>query len=703
MRHDFLALLIALLLSLPAWAQVDTDGDGVLDEDDNCTEVPNTSQCDDGHTAGIGNSCDFDANGDGTVSSADVTQFGSSFGSPGPFDGNCDGTVSNADVPTLVDRFSKAPGPAGASTFDGTVDFEIIKQTNCYSPCGVMVDAITNRANPKTNHNAIVNEFHDLAFQWDFIAAVGDDTADLNDGAYTYGEGGTNGKTSQFGPMAAHVYEITDGGGNHSFTIRLTVTNPRTGGQATITKPVLVLDPEPLTTECYTQDGDTDAICDTSHTSQAASAIKAAVEACGGKRCLFEGNQTWTTSTTISLPGNAIIGAYNIGVAKPTLDNTSSTGDDTVRSNGDEWTWHDFIFDGPASGEFPRMFVETGATGDESTVSRNVLVFRNESVPNTFHQAISAARQNGALPYGSWFIAENIFPTGFGAAFWGQENNGGNIIGASLRDSAIIGNKIGTPDNGEHVVRVFQCQESCLIADNELGPEKDDKRTTLTVRGEDGGVPKTTLVQISRNRLFCRFSQCANAVADNEGGNQLKPVGEDVLWDSNYCQYDEVADARTCFGSSSETTRSTLRNNACHRDITAAGGGGSCIAAKGQDNWCHNNSMYQNGSSQWNPAVVEGDCIAANNLLYAPDDDSGALVLKGANGLGGNLRVTSNPWIVADPDTIDELSDFTVQSPNAEIIDRGYSDYDAAPQLPRIDPDGGLLSSPLNIGVPLEQ
>lgn len=110
-----ISLAFALGLSSAAWAGLatDTDSDGVPDASDNCINVANPAQCDNGHTANVGNACDMDANGDGTVSGADVPFFGAAFGkASNPFDANCDGTVSGADVPFFGARFGKAPGPS---------------------------------------------------------------------------------------------------------------------------------------------------------------------------------------------------------------------------------------------------------------------------------------------------------------------------------------------------------------------------------------------------------------------------------------------------------------------------------------------------------------------------------------------------------------------------------------------------------------
>ncbi|MBN8279839.1 MAG: hypothetical protein J0M16_04455 [Gammaproteobacteria bacterium] len=98
----------------------DTDGDGVPDPADNCTLVPNASQCDsDGD--GYGNRCDGDLNNNGFTNAQDTTLLRQQLGQPSPppayneADLNCNGFVNAQDVTLFRSLLGAPPGPSGVA------------------------------------------------------------------------------------------------------------------------------------------------------------------------------------------------------------------------------------------------------------------------------------------------------------------------------------------------------------------------------------------------------------------------------------------------------------------------------------------------------------------------------------------------------------------------------------------------------------
>ncbi len=133
MKHKkkyFRLITVAITLAISwlpqaALAVDDLDGDGILDNQDNCIEVANPDQRDtnnDGH----GNVCDADLDNNGSVSFSDLDIFKSVFGSSdadADLDGN--GSVSFSDLDILKTLFSMPPGPSApiSEPVDGNINF----------------------------------------------------------------------------------------------------------------------------------------------------------------------------------------------------------------------------------------------------------------------------------------------------------------------------------------------------------------------------------------------------------------------------------------------------------------------------------------------------------------------------------------------------------------------------------------------------
>jgi hypothetical protein len=132
MMRNFVVLgcagLLAFGLSMSSFAGggTDTDGDGFIDTEDNCTLAPNgpngsTGSCvdqEDGDADGYGNPCDSDFNNDGATGPDDLSAMVDeviAVGTDPNFDLNCDGASGPDDLSATVDDVIavQQPGPSG--------------------------------------------------------------------------------------------------------------------------------------------------------------------------------------------------------------------------------------------------------------------------------------------------------------------------------------------------------------------------------------------------------------------------------------------------------------------------------------------------------------------------------------------------------------------------------------------------------------
>ncbi len=116
--HLLAALVFIVMVTGYALAQeTDDDGDGILNEVDNCVTVPNADQLDT-NADHFGNACDADLNNDCTVNRLDIDDLTLALASaPGDAhwnphaDLNGDNTVNNADLGIMQSQLDRAPGP----------------------------------------------------------------------------------------------------------------------------------------------------------------------------------------------------------------------------------------------------------------------------------------------------------------------------------------------------------------------------------------------------------------------------------------------------------------------------------------------------------------------------------------------------------------------------------------------------------------
>lgn len=107
-------LLFGAATSFASNGSLDSDGDSILDDVDNCTFFPNTNQFDwDGD--GYGNPCDGDFNNDCQTNVLDLALLRLNYFSSGVGilqDMNSDGVVGVIDLGLMRSEFFTRPGPS---------------------------------------------------------------------------------------------------------------------------------------------------------------------------------------------------------------------------------------------------------------------------------------------------------------------------------------------------------------------------------------------------------------------------------------------------------------------------------------------------------------------------------------------------------------------------------------------------------------
>jgi hypothetical protein len=123
MKRTLVAVTLALLLwGMPVLAgppPIDTDSDGVLDIDDNCSEVFNAVQ-DDTDGDDCGNLCDADYDNTGLVGFIDFSAFSNAYGSSADLGKDhtetVEGPVGFVDFGFFAGAYGSTPGPSGTTT-----------------------------------------------------------------------------------------------------------------------------------------------------------------------------------------------------------------------------------------------------------------------------------------------------------------------------------------------------------------------------------------------------------------------------------------------------------------------------------------------------------------------------------------------------------------------------------------------------------
>lgn len=544
----------------------------------------------------------------------------------------------------------------------------IASRTSGVSPFGVVFTAVG------TTSTATTKPFHEIEYRWNFgdpnVTAAGScGTAVVaGEGFWRCGSNpGVNSKNTDRSPISGHIFEITEGTGNKNFLVTVTAfdgTNTATGVLTiTATDPAIVF--AGALTICV---GNALPVAGVGGCRANASVLQAsgagafntAVASCTtGKRCLFNGGDTFPSSVTanISQAGPITLGSYGTGLPLVTSTNIGGV-INLTSSNVNDLRVMDFDIAGNGAGDTGNCLV----FGASALSGVTALRISCHDIGKGF--TVSGSGVNRAL--GS-VLQDNYFNNLTAVS-------GGNGFFGYYRLTAIIGNSVGpNAAAAEHNVRCQPCQETEISYNLMTNPGTGGK-SCLTIRAIEHSpdsidttfyaAPDTQYVHVGDNKFVGNASNGSltdTAPASNTQNNWIY----DVIYERNWL----VFGSGTQVGYQITASKVTVRNNVCDSSLGPTGATGRNCYQNGyantkgapipDDDEFYNNVSYDSATGSSNFSIKIGattgttNNVVKNNLAFAPNATSPQVVLvqngstiTGASGTFGN---SSNAQMLTDP------------------------------------------------------
>lgn len=476
--------------------------------------------------------------------------------------------------------------------------------------------------------------FHDIQVSWNYgdpnVVAAGTCGAVVvaGEGFWRCGaQPGLNSKNTASTPIGAHVYEITEGGGNKNFTITATYfdgVNTRA-----LTQSITVKDPATVyagKTNCYKNAaGSVDASCPASGTVVGSTSAFSLASCTTGIRCLFKAGDSFASASSQNIASDGVtIGAYGSG-AQPIITSTNlSQGVIKLSANDIR------VIDLNVTGAGP---TDTGAAIVPAAPNvTNPLILRN-----TIGNQSGTQIDRGIIISGSGVnnILGGIIQDNWISGLSGATSGAVGIYGYA-RISAFLGNMVGPFAAGaEHNIRCQPCQ-IVDISYNSLTTPGTAGKQVLTIRAIEHtpdaidmtpyAMPDTQYVHMGDNKLDAGTSSVQMFQVAPAGNTQNNWI-YDVIAERNWIKFGAVTQA----GYYSEGVRLTVRDNLC--DATGGAAFRTCFSSSPSntagapfpdDNRFYNNTCFSGDTSTsvdciWLNGAVHpiSNSVVQNNLAYA--------------------------------------------------------------------------------------
>ena len=546
--------------------------------------------------------------------------------------------------------------------------------------------------------------FHDIAYGWKF----GDSSAPWSYGSQVGGPG-VNDKNSASGPVAAHVFEKPG-----TYTVCLTAFDGKYMAETAVQ--ITVTDFAAANTVCIANGAvpspGVDAGCPAGATAvggmtswpAVVSTYLSGIKGTNKKIVLKRGDVfTGAANTNISTVGPAMVGAFGAG-AKPKIRTTSTGGTNKIMlASG---VLNDVrLVDLDVDGQNDRT--RQGFSGTGGAISKLTMLRVD------FHDigtAISIAIDEVSAFPDSVFIVDSSMRNIVGGG-------GGEGIFASASRFAVIGNHLDNTLLAEHLLRI-QNADRAVISHNtfERSPsikEMMSLRSLCTAPcasaayrpdlGLTGSAAWTKKVLISNNLFNTSSYTGIHLTPDGEHANKTT---ENVIIENNL--FRNVSGGGSAV-SLSRTNKVTVRNNIVNLGtFSSAFNAGGVPDAGASDIFIYNNSIFSSVSGEGVFGLLTDDLLTnvvmRNNVLYAPNSNTGSKVAGGPGGVVSTTVITSNnttngAQIVAAPGPLLVNSSGSFSAPSDFKLASGSYAIGKGASVPVFTDFFGILSRPKGSGI----
>lgn len=477
--------------------------------------------------------------------------------------------------------------------------------------------------------------FHNLQYETNF----GDPNGSPISGKYwTNGTGYNTSRNYAAGPEAAHVYEVTPGSSDHTYTANVSIKDANgTAGVSIACPTVTAYDPwgingySAANTNCVGSGGASNSTCPNGGTYHQQTNLATAISSYTGanKLLYFQRGDTFTTTTTpiINASGGTLT-AYGIG--KNPILSTSTSGQKMLlqfNAGGNNWRVTDLMLDGTSATD------ATGITSNVANIS-NITVLRL-AFQNLVIDAVSPLGHfNNATFNSFWTVQDSSTANAnIGYFFYAPDTNYWSVQGNYIDGLPHMGVRMQSGAGGIYSNNTARVQSNAI-----------------SIRGDSSNI------LVSDNKMT-GMSTTPYIVSCNPQNPQSDETQYNIIFERNWF----IAVPETQNAITEQCAGLTIRNNVF--DLSAATNAYAAVNLMYLNTSgspmptlsnIYNNTVYSsiNNNGNFNLVIYDVTLTAAcssnisNNLGYAPLvasptllTNAGSCAVTGAAGTNGNSSV----------------------------------------------------------------